>query len=166
VSSEVCCSRSQLAPASGFSFCNADCGYAETDDVRDVGSPSVTLIRLACMAMTDADLAAKQRELCLRYGTDVTPSPSNLKCGVARNVEGSGVPLHGLRHPPEGDTTGWFFWVREFSSDSDFFIPLHVAHLGDWRPEVLPYLGLPPGWRILLAPGHEDVWFDANLLEI
>lgn len=22
----------------------------------------------------------------------------------------------------------------------------------------------PPGWRFLIAPGHEDVWFDASLL--
>ena len=27
-------------------------------------------------------------------------------------------------------------------------------------------LGLGPGWRFLIAPGHEDVWFDANLLNV
>ena len=31
--------------------------------------------------------------------------------------------------------------------------------------EVLPYLGLAPGWRFLLAPGHVDVWFDPATLE-
>jgi hypothetical protein len=27
------------------------------------------------------------------------------------------------------------------------------------------YLALPAGWRFLLAPDHEDVWFDVNLLD-
>jgi hypothetical protein len=26
------------------------------------------------------------------------------------------------------------------------------------------YLGLAPGWRFLIAPGYEDVWFDEILL--
>ncbi|WP_459213513.1 immunity protein Imm33 domain-containing protein [Paraburkholderia caribensis] len=28
----------------------------------------------------------------------------------------------------------------------------------------MPYLGLPPGWRFLIAEGYEDVWEDAKLL--
>jgi hypothetical protein len=27
-------------------------------------------------------------------------------------------------------------------------------------------LGLPPGWRFLIAPGYLDVWYDASLLDI
>jgi hypothetical protein len=27
------------------------------------------------------------------------------------------------------------------------------------------YFGLEPGWRFLLAPGYEDVWYDATLLD-
>ena len=37
----------------------------------------------------------------------------------------------------------------ELSSAPDFFRPLHVEHLISWAPAVLPYLGLPPGWRFL-----------------
>ena len=75
------------------------------------------------------------------------------------------MPLNGLRHLPEVGTTGWFIWAGEsLSSDPEFFQPLHVQHLLDWCPDVIPYLGLPPGWRFLIAPGHEDVWFDQTLL--
>lgn len=75
------------------------------------------------------------------------------------------MPLNGLRHPPEEGTSGWFVWAgRELPDDPDFFVPLHVEHLDDWCPQVLPYLALPPGWRFLLAPGHEDVWHDPTLL--
>jgi hypothetical protein len=42
---------------------------------------------------------------------------------------------------------------------------LHAAHLEDELPEVLSFLALPPGWRFLIAPGHEDVWYDGTLLD-
>ena len=76
-------------------------------------------------------------------------------------------PLNGLRHPPERGTNGWYLWRGEaLSQAEDFFQSLHTEHLADWSPDVLPYLALPPGWRFLLAPGHEDVWYDASLMDV
>lgn len=74
------------------------------------------------------------------------------------------LPINGVRCLPEKGTTGWYIWAGEtMSDDPDFFVPLHVSHLGSWCPEVLPYLELPPGWRFLVAPGHEDAWFDPEV---
>ncbi len=108
-----------------------------------------------------------QLAVCTRFGVEHYPAPPSLKMGVAENV-GSGLqPLNGLRHPPYEGTTGWFVWAgEEFSTADDFFQPMHAVHIEDLAPEVLPYLGLPPGWRFLLAPGYEDVWYDPNLLHI
>lgn len=106
-----------------------------------------------------------QRDLCQRYGADWCESPADLKVGISPNVREGGVPINGLRHPPKGDTTGWYIWAGEdLPSDPDFFVPLHVKHLPEWCPEILRFLGLPPGHRFLLAPGYEDVWQDAALL--
>lgn len=74
-------------------------------------------------------------------------------------------PLNGLRHPQEGDTSGWYLWAgTDLSDEPDFFVPLHVEHLEEWCPEAIPFLALPPGWRFLVAPGIEDVWEDLSLL--
>lgn len=60
-----------------------------------------------------------------------------------------------------------YIWSGEnFSEEPGFFVPWHAKHLHDRYPEIAKYLGLAPGWRFLIAPGHEDVWFDANLLNI
>ncbi len=78
------------------------------------------------------------------------------------------LPINGLGHAPVGDTTGWYLWAgEELSSDPDFFVPLHLKHLDDWRPGLARYLGLAPGWRFLIDPAaeHEDVWEDPSLLE-
>jgi hypothetical protein len=67
----------------------------------------------------------------------------------------------------EGDTCGWYLWAGEgFSEAPDFFEPLHVDHLVGRCPAVLPYLALGPGWRFLMANGHEDVWYDESLLRV
>lgn len=100
-----------------------------------------------------------------RFGVEPLAAPRDMKVGVARNVASGLQPLNGLRHPPEGDTTGWYIWAGEtLEQDPDFFQPMHVDHLYAIRPDVIPYLALPPGWRFLLAPDHEDVWQDVSLL--
>ena len=112
------------------------------------------------------DVLLDQQAVCRRYGVEFVASPREAKLGVARKVRPGAVPLHGLRHPAAGDTCGWYLWVDEWDDSDDFFEPLHVAHMSDRCPEVLPYLALPPGWRFLLAGAVVDVWFDPALLDV
>ena len=92
--------------------------------------------------------------------------PTN-EVGIARNVLEGVLPINGLRHPPAGDTTGWYIWAgEELSDDPDFFVPLHVAHLDKWCPVAVRFLGLPPGWRFLVAGDYVDVWEDPTLLTV
>jgi hypothetical protein len=84
---------------------------------------------------------------------------------VADNVETGAVPLNGLRHRA-GTTSGWFIWAgREPAVEAGYFKAIHAVHLIERCPEAMSYLGLSPGWRFLISPGHEDVWFDSSLLD-
>jgi hypothetical protein len=108
-----------------------------------------------------------QSDLCRRFGVPVSFPARHLKLGVSRDFFAGVFPLNGLRHPPAESTCGWFLWAgQEFSSAADFFQPLHVEHLFERCPRVLPYLALPPGWRFLIADGHEDIWQDDSLLVV
>jgi len=112
-------------------------------------------------------IVESQKQVCRRYGVAWSETPEHLKVGVAKNVQTGLLPINGLRHPPQGDTTGWYIWAgEELSTDPDFFQPLHVEHLKEWCPRVLPFLGLPPGWRFRLADGYEDVWEEKSLLDV
>ncbi|MDO4907234.1 hypothetical protein [Neisseria sp.] len=109
----------------------------------------------------------QQLEICHKYHADFYPSHDHLKVGIAHNVKEKNLyPIHGLRYKPEGDTTGWYIWAGdEFSEDKDFFSPLHVSHINEWRLEIYKFLALPPGYRFLIGEnGYEDVWFDENLI--
>jgi hypothetical protein len=113
------------------------------------------------------DIEQEQIEVCRKSGASYEPFDLEFKVGVSDNL-GSGVlPLNGLRHPQSGDTSGWYLWAgEELSTAADFFRPIHANHLIELCPTVLKYLALPSGWRFLVAEPHEDIWFDATLLNV
>jgi hypothetical protein len=75
--------------------------------------------------------------------------------------------MNGLRHPQENGTTGWYIWFGDkFSEAADFFEPVHTYHIYEDYPEVVKLLGLPPGYRFLLADDYLDVWYDPSLLNV
>ena len=102
-------------------------------------------------------------QICQRFGTEYMPPSGGQKVGIALGSLGN-VPIHAVRLYPEGGTSGWYIYGGECSTDADFYQPLHIAHLAERCPSIIPYLALPPGWRVLLAPDFEDVWFDGGLL--
>jgi len=107
-----------------------------------------------------------QQAVCLEFDSPFVPSDPESKVGIALATLGI-IPLNALRHPPEGNTCGWYIWGGEaLSQDPDFFQPLHVRHLAKYCPTIMPYLALAPGWRVLLAPGQIEVWYDRGLLDI
>ena len=109
------------------------------------------------------DLLTDIQALCDRLGVPVVPTPPDAIVGVADDVGPGAWPVHGLRHTP-GTTSGWFVWSGgDPGPEDDFFKPTHASHLVERCPEVMRYLGLPPGHRILIAPGHEDIWFDPDV---
>ena len=115
--------------------------------------------------MSDSDPKEQQLKICNKFKVPWVNSPPHLKVGIAKNVGDGLMPVNGLRHHPTGDTTGWYIWAGEtFSTAPDFFVPVHVEHLKDRCPEALKFLGLPPGWRFLIASGYEDAWHDPSLL--
>jgi hypothetical protein len=107
-----------------------------------------------------------QASICAEFGSEFVPPDADSKVGIALSSLGK-EPLNALRHPPEGSTCGWYIWGgEELSEDVDFFQPLHVRHLVQHCPAIVPYLALAPGWRVLLAPGQEDVWYDTAILSV
>lgn len=92
--------------------------------------------------------------------------PRRPKIGVCRTLltDDWGWPIHGLRHPPTETTSGWYIWCGDLSDEADFFQPLHQDHFAAQWPALAQLLELPPGSRFLVAPDHQDTWFDETLL--
>jgi len=84
---------------------------------------------------------------------------------------GNGAGRHGGRRPvdarshaglwraTEGGNISWFFYCGEYSDATDFYQPVHTAHLREVLPAVVKYLHLPVGTRFIIDDqGYEDVW--------
>lgn len=109
----------------------------------------------------------EQKAICNKLAVDFVHANPELRIGIADNINTDKLPLHGLRHPQDNGTTGWFIWAGDYSESEDFFKPHCVKHLDQIKPQIIKYLGLPPGHRFLCDnKGYEDIWFDQNLLEI
>jgi hypothetical protein len=106
--------------------------------------------------------AAMQRAKCEHVGAPFFGAPADAVVGVAEGIDKPGVVLNGLRHAPSAASSGWYIWpgAIEPTSAADYFAPIHLDHLSLLCPRVVPFLGLPPGWRFLIADDYEDVWFD------
>jgi len=99
----------------------------------------------------DEDLISdEQASVCAAHGAESTACDLNMKVGIALATLGD-LPLNALRHRPENGTTGWYIWGGELSQAPDFFLPMHAAHLAEYVPQLVPYLALAPGWRVLIA---------------
>lgn len=108
---------------------------------------------------------AEQKDICVKYSQDFFATSEELKVGISANIKSGIMPITGLRYFPEGDTSGWYIWAGEYSDADDFFKPMHIFHLFEIFPEIVKYLGLPPGNRFVIDDkGYEDVWFDEGLL--
>jgi|SRR5215469_5164215 len=111
-------------------------------------------------------IASAQKPLCDQHSAAFVPTPPESKVGFALSAKGK-FPINGLRHPVAGDANGWYIWCgQDFKDHAEFFAPLHVSHVYQEYPEIAKFLGLPPGYRFLFAPGYTDVWFDELLLKI
>ncbi len=114
--------------------------------------------------ITYEEVQQQQQEYCKNLNYPYVPAEPDSKVGIALETQGL-LPINGLRHRAEQGTNGWYLWGgEELPSADDSFSPVHTSHLIRLRPEVLKFLGLPPGYRFLLAGDYVDVWFDSSLL--
>jgi hypothetical protein len=107
-----------------------------------------------------------QKIQCNMLGAAFVSTPPEDKIGFAASTAGL-TPINGLRHPLTRGTSGWYIWCGEsFSEAAHFFEPQHAIHIYESLPDAGRLLGLPPGYRFLLAGGQVDVWYDEKLLDV
>lgn len=106
------------------------------------------LRRSARDAPSYKDLAKAWADVCAAYGVTPVPPDPNATVGVSLSLRNRDCyPIFGGRYPQTEAFSGWYIYAGKYSTADDFYRPLHLVHLVEWRPEILPLLGLPPGWR-------------------
>jgi len=106
-----------------------------------------------------------QQEVCARNGVVHVAVPQHAHVNVtSKLLEGTHF-VYGLRLAPTDDRTGWFFWTEELFPPLPRFSAIQVAEFEERWPEVIKFLGLPPGWRFVVdGYGYEREWEDRSFL--
>ncbi|WP_290600448.1 hypothetical protein [Janthinobacterium sp.] len=106
---------------------------------------------------SSAQIHENQRRICDKYGLPAQ-APEDMVALAIGSLDQS--PIYGTRIDlPENGTISWFIHCGAHSDASDFYQPLHAAHLTELLPQVLAYLALPSGTKFILdRAGYEDVW--------
>jgi hypothetical protein len=106
----------------------------------------------------------KQKEICEKYKSKWKPISKNLKIGISENLNLE--IIYGLRHKTEDGKACWFIHSGEYTGEENFYKPICAEHLLQRKPKLIDYLGLDEGFRFIIdEKGHEDVWFDENLIK-
>jgi len=107
-----------------------------------------------------------QRKVCERHGSPVIYPDEHMKIGVALQTKGR-QPIRGRRYKPENGTEGWYIYAGDDTSeDPDFYKPVHIVHLHEIWPELIPYLALAPGYGFVIDDeGYEDIWYEPDIVK-
>lgn len=119
--------------------------------------------RCTLLIMAEGEIPAEQLQTCGKVGARPFDTPLDLIAGLGHRLDQ--MPINGLRHVPRDGTSGWYIWSggEIDETDGSFFRPTHLTHIVEALPQVARYLALPPGWRFLVAPEQEDIWYDPTI---
>ena len=70
-----------------------------------------------------------------------------------------GQPTEGVRYPSPEHMSGWWLTTDLYDGDVRSLRVEHLYHVTAARPDLLPFLALPFGYRFALG-GQQRIWFD------
>ena len=105
-----------------------------------------------------------QKDICKRFGATHFACSDDQFVYFALESKGY-LPVNGERVRGKGEESGWYIWCGAHKKDSEaFFQKVSVYELSEMVPLAYAFLGLPPGFKFLIAGGHQRAWLDENLL--
>jgi hypothetical protein len=103
---------------------------------------------------------AEQQTICESMLTEFDPPTSDLLAAVSEGVF-QGLQTDGERCPAKHPMSGWWFFTELYKDDIKTMKTFHIAHVCQMRPDLVPYLALPFGFKFSQKKGM--YWFDTEL---
>lgn len=106
----------------------------------------------------------EQHRVCRRYNAVFSPpEPESMTALSAGVMEGQ--PAHALRYPWPAHMSGWVIVTDAYDGDVRSLVNQHTYHLTSARPDLAPYVALPPGFGFDLRDGIRVTYDEAALRE-
>lgn len=103
---------------------------------------------------------ATQNKLCQENKCQFMPPRPDRKVAISEGVY-EGLPVQGVRYPSPEHMSGWWLTTDQYDGNVDSLQVVHMYHLTAKRPDLIPYIALPYGYRFDSSSGV--VWPDKNI---
>jgi hypothetical protein len=104
-----------------------------------------------------------QMRICEAHGAEFTPPRGDTLLAVSDGVW-EGRDLEAVRYPAPEHMSGWWLTTDLYDGNAESMRTEHAYHAVARRPELVPYLALPPGFWFRTG-GEPEIGFDPALLE-
>jgi hypothetical protein len=123
----------------------------ENDDYAPGAQRTLTVVR-------------EQQDVCRAEAVPFTNVRLSHVAAVSLGVH-EGDDLEAVRYSALDDVPGWYIFTDRYNGDVTQMNVEHLWHVTQRRPEIVPYLALPLGYRFRIASGQVHVWFDREAFE-
>ena len=103
-----------------------------------------------------------QREVCRQHGAPFRPPAQDQLCAVSVGVY-DGDAVQGVRYVAPEHMSGWYLTTDRYNGDHRSLVVEHVSHVAQRRPDIAPFLALPPGFRFDVTPVSAEAWYDEDV---
>jgi len=132
--------------------------FSGDDDILAVHDPGRSVVDEA------VEVFELQRLTCQEAEREFAPLPADA-VGIVSSGIRHGRSFEMLRYPALENTSGWWFLDEGYDGDTSKVEGHELAHIAEWRSEIVPYLALPPGTVVQIGPEGAVVSFDDSLLD-
>ncbi len=109
-----------------------------------------------------ATVADAQRAVCRQYAASFRPPAADQLCATSSGVF-DGEPVQGVRYAAPEHMSGWYLTTDRYDGDHRSLVVEHVSHVVERRPDIAPFLALPPGFRFDVSSVSAEAWYDEDV---
>ena len=104
-----------------------------------------------------------QHKVCDDHGANFLPPRPDKMVAISKGVyEGSIVDA--VRYPSPEHMSGWWITTDQYDGDIKTLQVVHLYHLTSRRPDLMPLIALPYGYRFAGSIDTFNIWFDPKVV--
>lgn len=115
-----------------------------------------------CGANYTIDCWNKQHGICSKYSAPFSPPRPDRKIVISEGVY-CGGNVTGVRYPSPEHMSGWWLTSDEYNGDTKTLKIVHLYHLTAHRPDIMPFIALPFGYRFFIQGAESSAWHDQKI---
>lgn len=104
----------------------------------------------------------EQHQACELYHAEFAPPRPDKLTAISVGVM-EGLPVQGVRYPWQEHMSGWLLVTEKWDRNTKSLTNHHTYHVTAARPDLVPFIALPVGFRFALTNGQR-AWLDPEVL--